>query len=53
MDRTLISWNIPNLITIPLMAFVTFLIVGLVWQLVQKGVSGGSAPADANNAGGY
>lgn len=52
MDRTLISWNLPNLITIPLMAFVSFLIVGLVWQLVTKTIGGGpQAPADAGGGG--
>jgi hypothetical protein len=51
MDRTLISWNLPNLITIPLMAFVAFLVVGLVYQLVMKGLNGGSQTA--NNTGGF
>lgn len=36
MERTLISWNVPNLITIPLMAFLGFLLAAIVWQTVQK-----------------
>lgn len=47
MDRTLVSFNIPNLITIPLMAFLGFLLLAVVWQFVRRtapglaGVSGG------------
>ena len=44
MDRTLISWNIPNLITIPLMAFIAFLIVGVVYQFAMKAKGGSAAP---------
>ncbi len=40
MDRTLISFNVPNLITIPLMAFLGFLALALIWQLAQKAVPG-------------
>lgn len=36
MDRTLISFNVPNLITIPLMAFLGFLLAAVVWQFVRK-----------------
>lgn len=36
MERTLISWNVPNLITVPLMAFAGFLLLGVVWQLVIR-----------------
>lgn len=41
---TLISWNIPNMITVPLMVFVTFLIAALVWQFIRPMLpnSGGS-----------
>jgi len=35
MDRTLISWNVPNLITIPLMAGLGFLFAGVIWQIVK------------------
>lgn len=51
MERTLISWNVPNLITVPLMAFLGFLLAALIWQGVQKFT--GSAGPTANNAGGY
>ncbi len=49
MDRTLIAWNVPNLITIPLMAFLGFLVVSVIWQLVVQ-MNGGQT---ANNSGGY
>lgn len=52
MDRTLISFNIPNLITIPLMAFLGFLAVGLVWQLAQRSVPGLAGSGD-DTSGGY
>ena len=45
MERTLISWNVPNLITIPLMAFLGFLIFGLLWQVIMQWSSQGAAPA--------
>jgi len=50
MERNLISWNLPNLITVPLMAFIAFLIVGLAYQLFL-GVSGGKKAAPANSPG--
>ena len=34
MERTLIAWNVPNMITVPLMAAVGFLLLGLISQLV-------------------
>lgn len=37
MDRTLIAWNVPNMVTIPLMAFIGFLVVGTIWQLFMRG----------------
>lgn len=36
MDRTLISWNLPNWITVVLMTAVGFLVVGTVAMLVQR-----------------
>lgn len=36
MDRTLISFNVPNLITVPLMAFLGFLAAAVIWQFAQK-----------------
>jgi len=47
MDRTLISWNIPNIITIWLMAAIGFLIVGLLAQLAMKAMGGGSNQSQA------
>lgn len=55
MERTLISFNVPNLITIPLMAFGGFLLAGMIWQLMRKsGVAPGltgSADDDADGGG--
>lgn len=34
MDRTLVSWNIPNLITINLMAWIGFLAIVMLFQLI-------------------
>lgn len=51
MDRTLISWNVPNLITVPLMAALGFLIVAVAAQFVMKWTGGGEQPA--NNSTGY
>lgn len=52
MDRTLISWSVPNMITIWLMFFIGFLALGLVTQLVSKrGSSSNVGPAD--NSTGY
>jgi len=42
LDRTLISWNVPNIVTVWLMAAVGFLAFGLVWQLVRQNTGGGS-----------
>jgi len=36
LDRTLISWNLPNLITVPLMAALGFLLVALVAQVLRQ-----------------
>jgi hypothetical protein len=38
MDRTLIAWNVPNLITIPLMAFVGFLVFAVIVQIAGAGI---------------
>jgi hypothetical protein len=51
MERTLISFNVPNLITIPLMAFLGFLLVAFVWQLVQRATGGGTG--SQSTQGGY
>lgn len=54
MERTLISWNVPNMITVPLMAFLAFLVVGLVYQVALKAAGKGgkpdnNAPSDVGN----
>jgi hypothetical protein len=51
MDRTLISFNLPNLITIPIMAVLGWFVLGLVWQVVRKT----AMPSNQNpsGAGGY
>lgn len=51
MERTLISFNVPNLITIPLMAFLGFLLLALIWQFAKKvpaldAVTGGDGSPD-------
>lgn len=51
MDKTLISWSVPNMITIWLMLAIGFLIFTFAAQVGMKFV-GGSAPS-ANNDGGY
>jgi hypothetical protein len=50
MDRTLISFNLPNLITIPIMAILGWFLLGLIWQIVKKAVPSNPNPA---GAGGY
>ena len=35
MERTIISWNIPNWITVVLMATAGFLVIGLVSQVLM------------------
>lgn len=41
MEKTLISWNVPNIISVWLMAAVGFLVVGLVYQVVRQKTGGG------------
>lgn len=36
MDRTYISFNLSNLITIPVMAVLGWFVLGLIWQIVKK-----------------
>lgn len=50
MERTLISLNVPNFITIGVMAFGFFVVAGLIWQLGASALGGKSqTPA----SGGY
>jgi hypothetical protein len=36
MERTLISWNLPNWITISLMAAASYALLGLITQLLKQ-----------------
>lgn len=36
MERTLISWNLPNWITITLMATASYAVLGLISQLLKQ-----------------
>lgn len=45
MDRTLISFNLPNLITITLMAAVGYLAVAAIYQVASRAVGDSSTPA--------
>ena len=51
MERTMISWNLPNWITIVLMAAAGYAVLGVVRQvMMQAGGAGGAAPS---GLGGY
>lgn len=45
-ERALISLNVPNFLTIGLIAIGSFLIVGTIWQLVRQGVPGLGGPPE-------
>jgi hypothetical protein len=47
MERTLLSWSIPNIISVWLMAAVGFLIAGIIWQLVLRAQGGGGGGGQA------
>lgn len=61
MERTIISWNLPNWITVTLMAVLGYLIIAIASQFIQgaTGKGGGAtgnglAPSNvANNSAGY
>lgn len=48
MERTMISFNLPNIITITLMAALGYVIVTAVMQMVMKGA--GAAPVAVGSA---
>lgn len=49
MEKTLISWSVPNMITIWLMLAIGFLVLSIGTQAIKNwGISGPS-----NNSGGY
>lgn len=43
MERTLISWNLPNWITISLMAAASYALLGLLSQLLKQQQSAASS----------
>ncbi len=55
MDRNLISFNLPNWITVLLMAAFGYLLLGIIAQLIIAQFGGDSGPVTqvANSAGGY
>lgn len=50
MDRTLIAWNLPNWITIVLMALAGYMLLALISQGFQKYVGGSKQSANASVA---
>ena len=45
MDKVMVSWNVPNLVTINLMAWAGFLLFIILYQFVaKKGASKAGAP---------
>lgn len=55
MDRTLISWSVPNMITIWLMLAIGFIVFAFASQFGLKwiGGGGGGSSAPAETTGGY
>ena len=45
MERTLISWNLPNWITISLMAAGSYALLGLITQLLKQQQTGAASTA--------
>lgn len=45
MERTIISWNIPNWITIFLMAAAGYAVLGGIRQVMMRAGQGGGTPA--------
>ncbi len=55
MERTLLTWSVPNMITIWLMLIGLILVyaVGAQAAMAFGWIKGGSSSAPANNSGGY
>jgi len=53
LERTLISWNVANLITIPLMAALGFVLIATVYQLARRALVGKETAVAAPTEGGY
>lgn len=51
MDRTMISWNLPNWITVVLMAAAGYLLLGIVAQLMMSQFGWGSTPTPPQQSG--
>ena len=51
MDRTFVSVNLQNLITVPAMVFIMFLLAAVSWQFILRLV--GDKSEGAANGGGY
>ena len=52
MERTFITWSPQNMITIPVMAALGWIVFGIGWQLLVKWQASRTA-APANNSSGY
>lgn len=50
MERTIISWNVPNMVTIPIMAAIGFLVFAVAWQLGKRALA---AQSGGSSSGGY
>lgn len=50
MERTLITWSVPNIVSIWLMAAVGFLVAGLIAQLIVKYTGGGGQTVEGSPA---
>ena len=53
MDRTLISWNVPNVITIWLMLAIGFLLIALVGNYAAAWIGGKQGDGNGTASGGY
>lgn len=51
MDRTLISWNLPNWISVVLMAAAGYFLLGLIAQVFNKGTT--TAAGQSQTTGGF
>lgn len=51
MERTMISWNLPNWITVMLMAAAGYAVIGVVRQLMMRTGNGPQTPM--TSLGGY
>lgn len=49
MDRVMVSWNVPNLITINLMAWLGFLAFILLFQSIAKRKNGSNSSAPTSS----